>query len=378
MLPVYYVVAGEKYANKLLAYQKAFEHNWWPHWNYYEEEFSRTDWLTEPQEDLFDLYGQRARQLRESYDRVAVWYSGGADSDNILQSFLRQGLHIDEVWHRTTIEKHNRCDAGIDPTNAAQETILVARPQLKHYLNQYPWWKPQIHELDLTDTAIDHWQQGAVDPFSINYYHPLTLGKKYREVDHKLGLRSHVKTCRIFGVDKPIISYDQGNYYFTFMDSLVHINLMQQEIEYPDPYDMVEFFYWHPNSSKILAKQSHIIKNYFKQNPHLIWMIDSNNPNRLPLSDVGKMIRPLIYPFYDFTLWQSNKPTSEIDIEEWHWFYANNDHPAVANWNKTAKSYSAETINLYNRRPTHEHNYRTVRDFTMLPANYSKFYCVGS
>lgn len=379
MYKVYYELAGQRYSNKLLAYQKAFKNNWWPHWNYYEDEFSQVDWLTEPQENLFELYEQRARQIRDSYDRVALWYSGGADCDNILQSFLRQGLHVDEIWHRTTIDKHTRRDAGVDPTNAAQETILVARPQLKNYLNQYPWWKPKIHELDLTDISIEHWQHGIVDPFSINYYHPLALAKgKYQEVDFKLGLKSHVKTCRIFGVDKPIVSYDQGKYYLAFMDSIVNINLMQKEIEFPDPYDVVEFFYWHPHSSKILAKQSHIIKNYFKKNPNLIWMIDSNDPRRLPLSDVGRMIRPLIYPFYDVTVWQSKKPTSEIDIEEWHWFYDHRDHLAVTNWNKTAKSYSAEIVDLYKNRPTSEHNYRTVRDFTMLPANYSKFYCLGS
>ena len=251
MLPVYYVVAGQRYSNKLLAFQKAFENNWWPHWNYYEKEFSKIKWLEEPAADLFSLYCDRARNLRESYDRVTVWYSGGADSDNILQSFLRQGLHIDEVWHRTTIQKHNRRDNGVDATNSAQETILVAQPQLKKYLAQYPWWKPTIHELDLTDTAIDHWSNGTIDPYNINYYHPLAPGKSsYREVDHKLGIKSNLRTCRIVGVDKPIVSYKQGEYYLNFVDSLVHANLMQQEIDFPDPYDTVEFFYWHPDAAK--------------------------------------------------------------------------------------------------------------------------------
>jgi hypothetical protein len=38
-----------------------------------------------------------------------------------------------------------------------------------------------------------------------------------------------------------------------------------------------EWFYWHPSAISIIKKQAHLIKNWFKQRPELLWMLEINN-----------------------------------------------------------------------------------------------------
>ena len=64
------------------------------HWNFNDQAFAQFDWLQEPPVSLEQLYMTRAQQIRERYDYIVVWYSGGADSNNVLQSFLKSGLHV--------------------------------------------------------------------------------------------------------------------------------------------------------------------------------------------------------------------------------------------------------------------------------------------
>jgi len=67
------------------------------HWNYNDEFFGQFDWSKEPKETINELYKQRALELREQYDYLALYYSGGHDSSNVLYAFLDNGIPIDEV-----------------------------------------------------------------------------------------------------------------------------------------------------------------------------------------------------------------------------------------------------------------------------------------
>ena len=66
-------------------------------WHFNDDTFDNFPWNVEPVESLDELYFRRARELREQYDYICLAFSGGGDSNNILEAFLRQGLFIDEV-----------------------------------------------------------------------------------------------------------------------------------------------------------------------------------------------------------------------------------------------------------------------------------------
>jgi len=89
-------------------------------WHFNDEVFDNYDWRVEPEESLDELYNKRARTLRDQYDYIIISYSGGADSHNMLMSFLRQGLFVDEIVI-THMNKAMKDYAVIDPDNYSAE-----------------------------------------------------------------------------------------------------------------------------------------------------------------------------------------------------------------------------------------------------------------
>ena len=93
-------VNGKDYYNKLSAVVDAVKSGHWIHWDFNDELFAKHDWSREPLDSLDTLYGKRARALRETYQHIAIEFSGGADSWNLLYHFCRQGLSVDTLIHR--------------------------------------------------------------------------------------------------------------------------------------------------------------------------------------------------------------------------------------------------------------------------------------
>jgi len=91
----YYRVNNKVFSSKVLACIYATETNQEVEWVFYNNVFDKFDWTVEPSETLDELYDLRARELREKYDYIVISYSAGADSHNVLTSFLRQNLRVD-------------------------------------------------------------------------------------------------------------------------------------------------------------------------------------------------------------------------------------------------------------------------------------------
>lgn len=92
----FYTCNGQTFDSKIQAYLYGAQVKQRVEWDFNNELFRKHDWTVEPEETLDQLYNARARQLREQYDYIILSYSGGADSHNILMSFIRQGLHIED------------------------------------------------------------------------------------------------------------------------------------------------------------------------------------------------------------------------------------------------------------------------------------------
>ena len=97
--------------------------------------FSHYPWHVEPTETLDELYDRRARELRERYDYILLAYSGGADSHNMLMSFYRQNLHVDEIITNHISKAGNHlCDlsgTNFSPENLHAEYSLTTVPKLQ-------------------------------------------------------------------------------------------------------------------------------------------------------------------------------------------------------------------------------------------------------
>ena len=93
----YYDVEGFKTLSKLEAWQLSKGDFNKIKFIYNDYHFSKIDWSVEPKEDIYELFRQRAQQIREKYDYVVLVYSGGVDSHTVLETFLRNNIHINEI-----------------------------------------------------------------------------------------------------------------------------------------------------------------------------------------------------------------------------------------------------------------------------------------
>ena len=94
-----YDVGSENFStSKILALQQADKTNQPVTWHFHDQAFSKFNWLVEPPGSLEYYYSQRCQQIRDKYDYLILYYSGGADSHNILTSFWKNKIHIDEIF----------------------------------------------------------------------------------------------------------------------------------------------------------------------------------------------------------------------------------------------------------------------------------------
>ena len=82
-------------------------------------------WQSEPADSIQTLSEKRCHQLRQKYDWLCLWLSGGYDSQTVLQNFINAGVKIDEIAYM------NRLDYYQDPE---VPYILAAAT---HYKNNY-------------------------------------------------------------------------------------------------------------------------------------------------------------------------------------------------------------------------------------------------
>ena len=80
--------------NKVEAIQEANRRNLHIEWNFNQDILDKVDWFQEPQVDLYELYKQRALQIREKFDYLVLLFSGGSDSVCILKTFLENNISL--------------------------------------------------------------------------------------------------------------------------------------------------------------------------------------------------------------------------------------------------------------------------------------------
>jgi hypothetical protein len=324
----YYTVDQLEFDSKIQACLYANKTNQEVKWHFNEKIFESYNWSVEPELTLDQLYDRRTRQLREEYDYIIVSYSAGADSHNIIESFLRQGLHIDELIINT-MEKGSSKTTVIDPNvknaeNAASEHYLQTLPRLKEIQNRAP--KTKITILDLTDYLLESWlsigdarwvmdKREGLNPLNVtrfNYIHFSDVRKQF-DKDKKIGL--------ILGVEKPrTFIHSNNKFYIRFTDRATNIITIAEHIEeYTN--SVVEYFYWSPDSCDILCKQAHVIKKWLEANPQYqhLWFHKNMTADTFRLIH-ERMLRTLVYTTWDDNWFQSNKATKDWYSEFDSWF----------------------------------------------------------
>ena len=308
----YYRVGFKKFHHKTLALIESKKTRYKIEWVFNDDAYGSINWSIPITESLDDLYKRRARQLRDNYDYLALYFSGGADSSNMLRAFLNNGIFLDEIVMqlpepvKNTFNKEDKTDS-----NSYSEIPYSAVPILNELKNL-------IHPNTVVrqqDTS-----QGLIELLSHDTWfeeHPFgtTLALNPLARQHTSFTEQHIlKLCdtgkriaQILGTDKPLLMYDGADYYSYFLDvSALHaipLDLTQREIS--DKAYHTEFFYWTPDMPEIVVKQSQEIKKHCEID-HLIRDAVCNTNTHI--GELRDILHPIIYPSMPDVPFQVAKP----------------------------------------------------------------------
>jgi len=229
-------------------------------WVFNDDIFSLYDWTKEPIQDINHLYDLRTKQLRNDYDYIVLFYSGGYDSHNILRSFIDNNIHLDEII--TTIPSRTTFSTPtIEYNNFTSKKIEKYKNKLS---------KTKIRLIEHNNTLFDVASEKRDLLYLMNYKYTLyhLLKQKYKTTfkEHIDCIESGKKIAYIYGTDKPIIKYDiHSKQYTSQFHECVVANKVLPEIQINKLNDIsYEFFYWDPSCVSLIIKQAHLIKKLYK------------------------------------------------------------------------------------------------------------------
>lgn len=306
----FYKIGNQEFKSRTIALLESAQADNAPYiqFDFNNEFFSKVSWKKEPSENLRELYKQRALQLREKYDYVIIAYTGGSDSWTLLNAFLSNNIRVDEIIHFAPLEAIKSLEIDnndFSPTNIATEYYLTTKPQLDLIAARYPCIKITIHDWAQGSNKVkldSNWQWSRSANLTPQ------ISRRWKLEDKTDSVWKHKKIGYVQGLEKPRICIKDNKYWIYFLD-FIHLQTLDLE-DYSNDHWTTEFFYWSPDSEKILRKQAHTIKKFFELNPslksYITWPIV--NPNNRTFYET--LVKGLIYPDYDLSLFQVNKPKS--------------------------------------------------------------------
>jgi hypothetical protein len=312
-----------------------------PEWKFNSDVFNSVNWFDEPTEDLWTLYKARAQQIRNTYDYCVLFYSGGSDSDNVLQSWLDAGCKIDEI---ATIKISSARSVPKD-FDWSVEPYLVVDPTIKFLQSQGYDFK--YREIDSVETTLSYLKSNKSDYFyqtNFNFSPNVPMRSELRSIisDYADIISSGKKLCFVWGSDKPQIHYDveSNQWFFDFIDLIDNcVPPAVQENYHQGWFD--ELFYWTPDLPSILIKQSHIIKNFCQTNNTAEFYQSSPTPYGYNKKVKGylkdNIVKILIYP-----KWNPNTlvmPKSKFGLKTFPLIYSNKDEWLLGQNNEFAINY---------------------------------------
>jgi len=322
-------------------------------WHYHDEVFSSYDWTVEPKESLSELYRKRAEQLRDKYDYLILCFSGGADSDNFLDVFDHNNIHVDEImtYYGGILEKDRWYNAELN---------RVAYPKAQNYVDRHP--NTKLRFIDVDDHTGKFWTNGnsadqdyivmsalniGASPTHSSMRHQILFQPDYLELQNK-----GKKIGFVVGYDKPRVWQIDGKYCHRFLD--IPLQLAIPGVNFP-----IEPFYWAPDMPEMLIKQCHVIKNYLEQATIKSPFITTNKTHfsckedgdtTLWLTNHG--VHHLIYPTWDVNTFTVGKDRNIHYVRRDNWVYKDPHSPVFQNWNKRFVQIWKDTPEYWKNDPS--------------------------
>jgi hypothetical protein len=243
----YYAVDNQKFVSKYdaMLYASKIKTNR-VYWNFHDNAFSNFDFTIKPIKPLSQLYKERAQQIRDKYDYLILTFSGGADSHNILRTFLDNDIRLDEIVTRATLNygrKYNVAnDKDTHTRNIMSEYEFAAFPIMQEVAKTHPQIK-----LSVVDRSDDYLDEVTLDEFKLAGHRAVNglMSRRVTGLYSLEKLHGHKKPVGVIhGADKMHVYKDDNKWFFNFSD------MMFLPI---DAYETrrMEYFYWTPESPEL-------------------------------------------------------------------------------------------------------------------------------
>jgi hypothetical protein len=329
----FYTVGQQTFINKTSAIYEANKTKADIDWYFHDDILNALNWTTEPETSLNEFYRQRAQQLRNKYDYLVLFFSGGADSTNMVYSFLKNGIYVDEVVAGAPVSGLNnwKDTTSTDAANTISETRLAQLPGLKKISEEYPAVKVTVHDYfqDMIEYKTDEWLWK-----SGSYIHPTFAARYSLERDEYKHLRVLADSGKsiglVYGLDKPCLAEHKEEFYLVIKDLVVCNGF--QSLDHPMA--TVELFYYNADVPQMMIKQSHVAARYILRPENVLYYNNLYYNTKYPNGPVKydsdpdyhhgiyeRGIVPAIYPMLENQVFQANKPTQSFFAQHDAWFH---------------------------------------------------------
>lgn len=251
---IYYQVGDQRTSNTLTAFElaKGNVDNIKLYWA--DDQRAQFNWTQEPVESINELIDMRVRELRAQYPYLCLWYSGGYDSQSILDSFVRTGTRLDEVviFGRPWIKPVNGIDIERDDPRSYAE-------QVKQY--RQPWLKITLVDYDPNMSIKFYLKHGSDWIYNDPGHFPwFTKSSRTIVEQHQadfIGVNDIIGRRDIEGVDKPILNLRDNKWYVQLNDKSLRYHMDTNK----------ELFYMAPEATRLYIKQAWLAIKWFESQP---------------------------------------------------------------------------------------------------------------
>lgn len=214
--------------------------------------------------DLDALYLQRAQQLRDTYDHLCLYYSGGADSHNILMTFINNGIKLDQVYVNWPMQavKGRYYTPNTEDTSASNilsEWDFAIEPTLKWLAQTHPEivievgdWSSLLDEKYYQDDRFLSsplwWGVGSL---------PRNLNGSQLAQEH---LDRGRRVASVYGFDKPTLAMAEDQRVYMFFHDTAFLTASNTVGEF-------EPFYWSPALPALSYEMAYQLFRYFDDRP---------------------------------------------------------------------------------------------------------------
>lgn len=242
-------------------------------WHCMDDAFDKYDTTQDPYPDLSldDLYLKRAKALREEFDYVILMFSGGPDCTNILETFVKNNLIIDEIVNFNSYDKTQTVNGTLN--NA--DYIYNVKPKIERLQNDYRNFNPKITILDEIELCKLHWENSYKHGWEDHAFAtggPTSWAMRAYVLQYVPRLWNRImagdKICVIGGCEKINLQLKNNRYAMMFNDGAVgNYKEFSLEVKIPNGEKLWQWFYSDSSCPEIHIKQAHELKKFMDAHP---------------------------------------------------------------------------------------------------------------